>query len=314
MMMRPPSPRYIACLASAFALLVLVLATAQGAGAQTAPGCDVIGHSDLDVTGTASAPIEPISGQEVLTIEYEYRASATAWSVNPVAIRFNLTDVPTWAAPMLSDRGEFVNLDTPQATSEKGSIDVSIVVNADAPAYRQSIFKINAEAEAGTCVAPAEMSADIGVTPGFLERWHGRLDSREVTAAVGETVFMELTVTNRGNGAIEVQFDQAEPSQNGEVGLPAGLSVVGSEMQESKNQRTFTLEYTATHNGREETEIVISGRSADDPDIQLETESIRFLTTTQSPRDALGELPPFPLLLVMVPLLAVVHRLRKSGR
>lgn len=303
-------------------LFALVMVIPQPTTAQTIPaGCDIAAEATLELSGATSSAIEPISGAEELTINYRYRAGEQAYSLNPVPITFQVSGEPSWANVVLSDRVAFVQVAQGEPTDEQESVTLTVSVNQDAPAFEKAQFEIQAEAAEGTCVTVADGSADVEITPGFLERWSTEFDQKILQFGQNSAFQIPVSVINNGNGGIEVQFEQIERDEskvNGralDVVVPSGFKVVGSEAQNSENQQTFSVDVqTPFRNGymneRFPLAVQVSGRSADQNDIELTEADLRAVVQTQ------GVFVPgfemIPMLLALVGVAMIQMRRRNS--
>lgn len=298
-------------LATISALLILGVVVPTTAAGQTLPGCDVVAPATLSLGPSDSEPIEP-GTTHTLTVDYEYRVNEFAWSIEPIAIEFDVSGAPGWADVVLSDTTVYKEVDPAGETAMSGTILLYLSVANDAPAYERAIFHLDAEANEGTCVAPAHVSADLEITPGFHEDWGAQIDPDPVHVAVGDVADFEAIITNLGNGAIGLSFQAKEDPENGELYLPDGYSEVGSEAQGDVNLRKLPLQYEATSPGKETITFLLAGYSPDNPEVTLEPQEVTFTVQSSHFEEITEELPAPILPIVLIALgLVLLHAHRR---
>jgi hypothetical protein len=302
------------------ALAALLVIVPQPATAQLGTICNDPAQATLAVTGATSSPITPISGQQELRINYVYRAPAHATSITPVPIQFTVSGEPSWANVVLDQTVDFVNIDQQGETHHPASVTLTVSVSANAPAFDRARFQITATALEGTCVSGATNSAPIEVTPGFLERWSTRFDQSILQFGQNTAFQIPMSVTNSGNGAIQVEFRQIEREEstvNGrslDVVVPPGLSTVGSEAQGQNNRETFNVDVqTPFRNGymneRFPLAVEISGVSADETTIELRPATLRAVVQTQG-----VFVPGFEVMTALLAMLGIAMTLHMRRR
>lgn len=304
------------------ALFALVLIVPQPAAAQDVPaGCDTTAVSTLSLTGDTSDAITPISGAQELTVGFTYTAPAAAYSLTPVPIEFSVSGEPGWANVVISERIVFVPIAENEATEVSESIGLTVSVDANAPAFEKAKFEVQADAKQGTCVTASQATADMEITPGFLERWSSRFDQSILQFGQNTAFQIPVTVENQGNGAIEVQFQQIERDESKvdgralDVVVPPGFSEIGSEAQGGEKTRTFNVDVqTPFRNGymneRFPLAVEISGTSADQQGIELRPATLRAVVQTQG-----VFVPGFEMIPMLVALVgvAMIQMRRRSG-
>lgn len=143
----------------AIMVLLILVAAMPSATAQTIPaGCDIFATSTISLSGE-SVQIEQ-GGTADMRVDYEYRAPAQAFSLEPVEIAFHESGSPAWANVVLSEQSVFVDVAPLEETHHIGALTLTVSLHEEAPVGERAVFEIEGDAREGTCVTAATGAAD----------------------------------------------------------------------------------------------------------------------------------------------------------
>lgn len=235
-----------------------------------------------------------------LTYGYTYGANETR-AARPTNVTLVAVSGPSWLAARLAPAALQVNASDPSGRSVV-PVQLTVGVQAGAPALAQHTLQIQVEAQANPPLEPAVNTAGVVVRVAFEGKLSVKPTADRFAAKPGEPASVQLRVVNVGNGPARVTLEPAGAEKTVTV-LPPGPFVV--EVEGALKERLINVSVLAQQPGRLPIVLRWSSSYAFDPTLPGDSGEV---TANLDVGEAGIPAPGSLLLLALAALAALVRR------